>query len=99
MEDPDGKPIAFDYFVCVRRGNKIYDPLSKELFEEYEKVLFDKNDADSCERFEHDSEDSNRESAEQNDYPDEEFEDFEKSQNSSNSNKSRQDSSYENGGS
>ena len=74
MEGKDGSPITFDYFVCVKRGNKIYDPLSNELFEEhYQQVLLDENThTDEFEKFERDSADSNRESAEQNDYPDEE---------------------------
>ena len=87
MEGKDGSPITFDYFVCVKRGNKIYDPLSNELFEEhYQQVLLDENaQTKEFEQFEHDSADSNRESAEQNDYPDEEYYGVEGSENGHNS--------------
>lgn len=62
--DPNSN-ITYDYFVCVKKNNAIYD------LDDADKLDYQVEDKYCSD---HDSEDSNRESADANDYPDEDEE-------------------------
>ena len=72
---PEDSNIAYDYFLCVKKNDLIYDIDGADELDSYRLVsarekLQLENDSSDYENA-HDSEDSNRESAEANDYPDE----------------------------
>ena len=67
MNQPEDSSITYDYFLCVKRNDMIYDIDGKDQFELCEEA----HNSD------HDSDDSNRSSADGNDYPDEDNEEAE----------------------
>ena len=66
QQQAEDSNITYDYFVCVKKNDLIYDIDGKDEIELNYQVQ-DQYCSD------HDSEDSNRESADANDYPDEDI--------------------------